>query len=252
MDIHTAKKEGIRPFQNSKVKVDFGEKTVHSGIIDMRLSVSEMKRGLSGSPKAQEPSGNPAPKPAAGAPVKAPDMTGVQRVKKGQKLPLPQQLEGGFEVALRIDKSPGSADVDAAVFMVDTQGKTMESDFIFYNNPSSRCGGVGIQSAQGGLYMHRISVNPSLVPQRVQKLAFVLTSDGGDFSGVSGASVDIIDSAKSEAVMSFDLGPGISGLTGLAVMELYKKDGLWRISFIGNGFEGGLEALCREYGIDVE
>ena len=32
---------------------------------------------------------------------------------------------------------------------------------------------------------------------------------------------------------------------------VYKNNGEWKFSAVGAGFEGGLEALCKQYGLNV-
>jgi tellurium resistance protein TerD len=33
--------------------------------------------------------------------------------------------------------------------------------------------------------------------------------------------------------------------------EIYKKDGEWRFSAVGQGYAGGLAAACNRYGINI-
>lgn len=33
--------------------------------------------------------------------------------------------------------------------------------------------------------------------------------------------------------------------------SIYKNNGEWKFNAIGSGFQDGLEALCRNYGLDV-
>ena len=33
--------------------------------------------------------------------------------------------------------------------------------------------------------------------------------------------------------------------------KIYKNNGEWKFSAVGAGFEGGLEALCKQYGLNV-
>ena len=34
--------------------------------------------------------------------------------------------------------------------------------------------------------------------------------------------------------------------------ELYKNNGEWEFNAIGSGYQGGLAALCANYGVEVE
>ncbi|MFR1111529.1 MAG: TerD family protein, partial [Anaerotruncus colihominis] len=39
--------------------------------------------------------------------------------------------------------------------------------------------------------------------------------------------------------------------TAIVVAELYRHGGEWKFAAIGSGFQGGLEALCRNFGLSV-
>ncbi|KDR96215.1 TerD domain-containing protein [Peptoclostridium litorale DSM 5388] len=260
MNIETAKKEQIKPFQNSKIRVEYGEKLLHSGEIDLRLSRSQIARDIS------SPAGRGAmslnagqtqkavPSAAKARTAKSPYGEGAKEsIKRGQKLPVPDEVLNGMLVGLRTVQKTAGVEIDASIFMVDDRGKTGEDEFIFYNNPISPCKSVRVSAmAQQDYYSHTVDISPQGIPGRIEKLAVTLTSDGGSFSGTEQAQVDIIDKNSKTVIMSFDFSNGISSQTGIVVLEMYRRNGQWRISFIGNGFEGGLEALCREYGIDVE
>lgn len=278
MNIKTAKKEQIKPFQNSRIRVEYGEKLLHSGEIDLRLSRSQMARGISspaGRGTAVSNAGQArnavnsmgASNGANGMPVqkdvplaakaraaKSPYGEGAKEsIKRGQKLPVPDEVLNGMLVGLRTVQKTAGVEIDASIFMVDDRGKTGEDEFIFYNNPISPCKSVRVSAmAHQDYYSHTVDISPRGIPGRIEKLAVTLTSDGGSFSGTEQAQVDIIDKNSKNVIMSFDFSKGLSSQTGIVVLEMYRRNGQWRISFIGNGFEGGLEALCREYGIDVE
>ncbi len=275
MNIETAKKEQIKPFQNSKIRVEYGEKLLHSGEIDLRLSKNEMVKSISSPAGSGNSNMEAVPEaldtgrtsigtsvaqaqktmPAAPARAsKSPYAEGAkEKIKRGQKLPVPNVLLKGMLVGLRTVQKSGYVDIDASIFMVDGNGKTGEDEFIFYNNPKSPCKSVSVSvMSQQDYYSHMVDISPEGIPQRIEKLAVTLTSDGGSFSKTEQAQVDIIDKASKNVIMSFDFSNGLSSQTGIVVFEIYRRNGQWRISFIGNGFEGGLEALCREYGIDVE
>ena len=39
--------------------------------------------------------------------------------------------------------------------------------------------------------------------------------------------------------------------TAVVVGELYRHNGDWKFNAIGSGFQGGLYALCQNYGVNV-
>ena len=48
------------------------------------------------------------------------------------------------------------------------------------------------------------------------------------------------------------LGEYFSIETAAVFGELYKNGGEWKFNAIGNGFQGGLAALCANFGVEVE
>ena len=42
------------------------------------------------------------------------------------------------------------------------------------------------------------------------------------------------------------------GMTAMIFGEVYRHNGEWKFNAIGSGFQGGLAALCANYGVDVE
>ena len=52
-------------------------------------------------------------------------------------------------------------------------------------------------------------------------------------------------------VLKFDLVEEFSIETAIVVCEIYRYNGEWKFNAVGSGYQGGLEALCRSYGVNV-
>ena len=63
--------------------------------------------------------------------------------------------------------------------------------------------------------------------------------------------VRIVDDASGAELIRYDLEEDFSIETALVVGELYRHGGEWKFNAIGSGFQGGLEALCRNFGVNV-
>ncbi|MDQ0194950.1 TerD family protein [Paenibacillus wynnii] len=50
-----------------------------------------------------------------------------------------------------------------------------------------------------------------------------------------------------EELFRFDYGSDLTKETAIVVGELYRYGDEWKFNAIGSGFNGGLEALCKEY-----
>ena len=60
------------------------------------------------------------------------------------------------------------------------------------------------------------------------------------------------ETASGEELLRYDLGEDFSIETAVVFGELYKHNGEWKFNAIGSGYQGGLAALCANYGVDVE
>lgn len=72
-----------------------------------------------------------------------------------------------------------------------------------------------------------------------------------NFGQVSNACIRIFDEVSNTELIRYDLGEDFSVETAVVVGELYRNNGEWKFNAIGSGFQGGLFALCKNYGVNV-
>ena len=152
-------------------------------------------------------------------------------------------------------------DLDVSVFMTNEQGKVgTDTNFVFYNNPKDAAGSViysgDNRTGEGEGDDESVNITLSKVPADVAKISFTVTiheaqARGQNFGQVSNAYIRIVDTAKNEELLRYDLGEDYSIETAIVVAELYRHGGEWKFAAIGSGFQGGLEALCRNFGLSV-
>ena len=159
-------------------------------------------------------------------------------------------------------------DLDASAFLLGADGKVMrDEDFVFYNNPEARDGAVrstGDDTTGGnsdGGDDEQIYIDFTRMPPEIEKIAVTVTIHEAEerhqnFGQVSNAYVrvaklDSPDAPDGETVLQFDLEEEVSIETALVVCEIYKKNGEWKFNAVAAGYRGGLEALCRAYGVNV-
>ena len=169
----------------------------------------------------------------------------------------PNKYDGGYDF-----------DLDASAFVCGANGKVQsDDDFIFYNNPDWRdhtiwssgddqTGGNSSDSDD-----EQIFIDFSKIPDYVSKIAITVTIHDAaarrqNFGQVSNAYVRVakIDNefdTQGETVIQFDLEEEFSIETALVVCEIYRKNGQWKFNAVASGYQGGLEQLCRVYGVNV-
>ena len=188
-------------------------------------------------------------------------------LSKGQKVDLTKGNAGLDSILVGLgwdtNKYDGGHefDLDVSVFMTGDNGKVEnETNFVFYNNPQDGAGSViysgDNRTGEGEGDDESVKVTLSKVPANVQKISFTVTiheadARGQNFGQVSNAYIRIVDTAKNEELLRYDLGEDYSIETAIVVAELYRHNGEWKFAAVGSGFQGGLAALCRNLGLNV-
>ena len=188
-------------------------------------------------------------------------------LSKGQKVDLTKGNAGLDSILVGLgwdtNKYDGGHefDLDVSVFMTGDNGKVEnETNFVFYNNPQDGAGSViysgDNRTGEGEGDDESVKVTLSKVPANVQKISFTVTiheadARGQNFGQVSNAYIRIVDTAKNEELLRYDLGEDYSIETAIVVAELYHHNGEWKFAAVGSGFQGGLAALCRNFGLNV-
>ncbi len=188
-------------------------------------------------------------------------------LSKGQKVDLTKGNPGLSKIIVGLgwdtNKYDGGADfdLDAAAFLLAANGKVAsDSDFVFYGNLKHSSGGVEHMgdnlTGEGDGDDEQIKVNLASVPASVEKIGFTVTiheaeSRKQNFGQVSNAYIRIVDETSNAELIRYDLGEDFSVETAVVVGELYRNNGEWKFNAIGSGFQGGLKALCQNYGVNV-
>ena len=187
---------------------------------------------------------------------------------KGQKVDLTKGNPGLKKIMVGLGwdvnafDSGADFDLDASAFLLGEDGKCpSEKEFIFYGNLTHESEAVQHMgdnlTGEGEGDDEQILVDLSLIPANISKVAFTVTiydSDarGQNFGQVSNSFIRIVDESTGQELIRYDLGEDFSIETAVVVGELYRHSGEWKFNAIGSGYQGGLAALCANYGVDVE
>ncbi len=188
-------------------------------------------------------------------------------LKKGQKVDLTKSNPGLTKILVGlgwdVNKYDGREDfdLDSSVFILGENGKVRsDSDFIFYNNLHDdvksivHLGDNRTGTGEGDDEQVKIELNK--VPSDVQKIVFTVTIHDAiersqNFGQVSNSYIRVLNEENGEEIIRYDLSEDYSIETSLVVGELYRHNNEWKFAAIGDGFEGGLEALCNNFGISI-
>ena len=190
-------------------------------------------------------------------------------LSKGQKVSLSKGMSYAL-VGLGWDTNryDGGADfdLDASAFMLGANGKVRkDSDFIFYGNMNGENGCIqhtgDNRTGEGEGDDEQILIDFSKVPADVERIAITVTIYEAEerrqnFGQVSNAYVRLARRSSNDDLtgveeLRYDLGEDYSIETAMVVCELYRHDGNWKFNAVGAGYQGGLYALCKAYGVNV-
>ena len=152
-------------------------------------------------------------------------------------------------------------DLDASVFMTADNGKVPSDDyFVFYNQLKSPCGSVQHTgdnlTGDGDGDDESVIVELEKVPANIKSLFVTVTIHDSEtrrqnFGQVSNAFVRLVNHETGQEVLRFDLSEDYSTETAMVFGEVYRHNGDWKFRAIGQGYAGGLLALCNQYGVNV-
>jgi tellurium resistance protein TerD len=152
-------------------------------------------------------------------------------------------------------------DLDASGFLLAGEGKVRsDADFIFFNQPSSSDGSVkhlgDNTTGDGDGDDEQMTVDLTKVPADVEKIAIAVTIHEAEarkqsFGMVSQAFVRVVNAADNTEIVRYDLSEDFSIETALVFGEIYRHSGEWKFRAVGQGFQGGLGAMAKNYGVNV-
>lgn len=189
-------------------------------------------------------------------------------LQKGQKVSLTKGNPGLKNVIVGLGwdvnqfDTGADFDLDAAAFLLSDSGKAASSDdFVFYGNLKHASGSVQHMgdnlTGVGDGDDEQIRIDLSLVPASITKIAFTVIiyeaeARRQNFGQVNNAFIRIYKEDTGEELLRYDLGEDFSIETAAVFGELYKHGEEWKFNAIGSGFQGGLAALCANFGVEVE
>ncbi|MEU0682491.1 TerD family protein [Streptomyces albogriseolus] len=159
-------------------------------------------------------------------------------------------LTAGTDLYVGVQISGPGLSFDISCFGLDADERLSDDRyFIFYNQPKSPEESIQLLGAQAG-DTESFRVTLDRIPQQIKKLSFTATIDGaGQMSQIGPGYLRIVAGGEEVARYPFS---GSEFTTERAVMlgDFYFKD-VWRFAAVGQGFDGGLEALLRNFGGEV-
>jgi tellurite resistance protein TerA len=169
------------------------------------------------------------------------NLTCGQRAKIADLVPNGQRFTLGVAV-----NAPGLT-LDFACFGLDAQGRLADDRYMtFFNQPTTPCGGVRLDTPAGDAA--GFAVDLGKLPASIERLTLTAALDGaGSMSRIGSGHVRFLDAGREVGRFAFS-GADFADERALMLLEIYRKDGVWRANALGQGFNGGLAALVGHFG----
>ncbi|WP_234542950.1 TerD family protein [Streptomyces shenzhenensis] len=173
----------------------------------------------------------------------------AREFQRGHKARI-SDLTAGTDLYVGVQISGPGLTFDISCFGLDADERLSDDRyFIFFNQPKSPEESIQLLGAQAG-DTESFRVTLDRIPPRIQKLAFTATIDGaGQMSQVGPGYVRIVAGGEEVARYSFN-GSEFSTERAVMLVDFYLKD-VWRFAAVGQGFDGGLDALLKNFGGEV-
>ncbi|MFD8737208.1 TerD family protein [Streptomyces sp. NPDC059618] len=173
----------------------------------------------------------------------------AREFQRGHKARI-SDLTAGTDLYVGVQITGPGLTFDISCFGLDADERLSDDRyFVFFNQPKSPEESIQLLGAQSG-DTESFRVTLDRIPAQIQKLSFTATIDGaGQMSQIAPGYLRVVAGGEEVARYAFS---GAEFSTERAVMlgDFYLKD-VWRFAAVGQGFDGGLEALLKNFGGEV-
>ncbi|MEV3872167.1 TerD family protein [Streptomyces sp. NPDC049906] len=140
--------------------------------------------------------------------------------------------------------------LDVSGLLLTADGKVRsDDDFIFYNQPAGA--GVTYRSG-GGTAPDAITIDTAALPAGIEKVVVTASPDaaGQSFQGVE-PTATVRDAVGGGTIATFTP-PQLGTETALVIVEVYQRNGAWKVRAVGQGYANGLAGIATDFGVTVE
>ncbi|WP_280301018.1 TerD family protein [Nocardia neocaledoniensis] len=143
-----------------------------------------------------------------------------------------------------------TAPADLSALLVTEQGKVRtDADFVFYNQPSGP--GVDLRPGPAG-QAASLAVSLPAVPAEIDQIRAVITLDDANSNfGRFAPPTAIVSDAAGNQLFEYRI-EGLNSESIVIALELYRRQGSWKVRAVGQGYAGGFAALVTDHGVQVD
>ncbi|WP_333769406.1 TerD family protein [Streptomyces sp. IBSBF 2435] len=141
--------------------------------------------------------------------------------------------------------------IDVVAFVLGENAQVVaDEDFVFYGAPEHPDGSLRL--ATDGPAEQSLVADLSRLPPAARTVAIAAAIDGtATFGDVGAVEITAARDRSAEPFVQATLDAATTERT-LLLAEIYRRGPRWRLRAIGQGYDHGLDALARGYGVDIE
>ncbi|MFJ4273786.1 TerD family protein [Streptomyces coelicoflavus] len=141
-------------------------------------------------------------------------------------------------------------EIDVVAFVLDEDEQvSFDEDFVFYGAPENPGGTVRLLG--DGPTEQTVSLDLSTLPPSARKVVVAAAIDGSPAFGNVGALHIVSGPGTSAAALAQATLDAATTERTMLLAEIYRRGESWRLRAVGQGYDHGLDALARSYGVDV-
>ena len=190
-------------------------------------------------------------------------------LQKGQKVNLSKEKKGLSRVVVglgwdEVKRSrgffalkPAPIDCDASAILLQNGRMAGRDDLVYYNNLTHKSGTVRHMgdnlTGEGEGDDEQIVINLAKVPQEYDKIVIVVNiyqavQRHQHFGMIENAFIRLVDARNNNEMCKYNLTENYSGMTAMIFGEVYRHNGEWKFSAVGQGTnDPGLGELSRRF-----
>lgn len=183
--------------------------------------------------------------------------TGLSKIIVGLGWDEASQSSGGFFSSLLKGSKKQAIDCDASALMLKNGRLTDKDDIVYFANLQHKSGtvihmGDNLTGAGEG-DDEQIAIDLLKLPKEYDKLVIVVNiyqavQRRQHFGMIENAFIRLVDAASNKEICKYNLTEDYSGMTAMIFGEIYRRNGEWKFSAIGQGTtDPGLGELIRRY-----
>ncbi|MEU6160450.1 TerD family protein [Streptomyces sp. NPDC047130] len=138
--------------------------------------------------------------------------------------------------------------VTVGAVLTDEQGRLSGVEGVVLPGGPAGPPGVGLPHPgdDGG---HRVAVDLAALPETVHRVGILLALPAGQRFGGGPAPVTVVaGGASGSPLVSYTI-TGLDSECAVVALELYRRQGGWKVRAVGQGYAAGLEALLADHGL---